>query len=120
MTTTKEKITMNIKNWLQLDKEIQVLQKELKDIKLQKKDLSKSLVEIMKSKEIDCFDISEGKIIYTKSNIKNAINKKYLMDCLDKYFEDNPNIPTDDIVKFILDNRAINTKESIRHKPIKN
>lgn len=118
--TTKEKITQVIKNWLQLDKEIQVLQKELKDRKTKKNELSKSLVEIMKSKEIDCFDISEGKIIYSKTNVKNTINKKYLMDCLDKYFENNPNIPTDEIVKFILDNREINTKESIRHKPIKN
>ncbi len=118
--TTKEKITNAIKNWLQLDKEIQVLQKELKERKAKKNELTKSLVEIMKSKEIDCFDISEGKIIYTKSNIKNTINKKYLMDCLEKYFENNPNVPTDEIVKFILDNREINTKESIRHKPIKN
>lgn len=118
--TTKEKLTQIIKDWLQLDKELQVLQKELKERKVKKNELSKSLVEIMKSKEIDCFDISEGKIIYSKTNVKNAINKKYLIDCLEKYFENNPNIPTDDIVKFILDNREINTKESIRHKPIKN
>lgn len=33
---TKEKITSNIKSWLQLDKEIQVLQKEIKDRKKKK------------------------------------------------------------------------------------
>lgn len=118
--STKEKITHTIKQWLHLEKEIQVLQKELKERKSKKNELSNALVEIMKSKEIDCFDSSEGKIIYTKSNIKNTINKKYLLESLEKYFENNPNIPTDDIVKYILENRAINTKESIRHKPLKN
>ena len=117
--STKEKITQSIKQWLHLEKEIQLLQKELKERKSKKNELSTALVEIMKSKEIDCFDSSEGKIIYTKSNIKNTINKKYLMESLEKYFHDNPNVPTDEIVKFILDNRTVNTKESIRHKPIK-
>jgi len=118
--STKEKITQTIKNWLHLEKEIQVLQKELKERKKIKNELSNSLVEIMKTKEIDCFDSSEGKIIYTKNNVKNTINKKYLLDSLEKYFENNPNIPTDEVVKFILDNRTVNIKESIRHKPLKN
>ena len=73
--STKEKITQSIKQWLHLEKEIQLLQKELKERKSKKNELSTALVEIMKSKEIDCFDSSEGKIIYTKSNIKNTINK---------------------------------------------
>jgi len=117
--STKEKISQSIKQWLLLEKEIQMLQKEIKERKVKKNGLTSVLVEIMKSKEIDCFDSSEGKIIYTKSNIKNTINKKYLMESLEKYFEDKPNVPTDEIVKFILDNRTINTKESIRHKPVK-
>jgi hypothetical protein len=117
--STKEKISQSIKQWLQLEKEISVLQKELKERKILKNNLTNILVDIMKSKDIDCFDSSEGKIIYTKNNIKNTINKKYLLECLEKYFENNPNVPTDEIVKFILDNRTINTKESIRHKPAK-
>ena len=117
--STKEKISQSIKQWLQLEKEISVLQIELKERKILKNNLTNILVDIMKSKDIDCFDSSEGKIIYTKNNIKNTINKKYLLECLEKYFENNPNVPTDEIVKFILDNRTINTKESIRHKPAK-
>jgi hypothetical protein len=118
--STKEKITQTIKQWIQLEKEIQLIQKELKERKIKKNTLSSTLVEIMKTKEIDCFDSSEGKIIYTKSNVKNTINKKYLIESLEKYFENTPTIPTDEIVKYILDNRTINTKESIRHKPVKN
>jgi len=49
---------------------------------------------------------------------KNGVRLYY--GSLNKYFESSPNIPTDDVVKFILENREINTKESIRHKPNKN
>jgi hypothetical protein len=120
MASNKEKMAQNIKNWLQADKDIKLLQKELKDRKKKKSDYTNVLLQIMKTNEIDCFDISEGKIMYTQSNVKKPINKQHLMECLEKYFEKNPTIPTDDIVKYILENRPTNVKESIRHKPPKN
>ena len=113
---SKEQLSLNIKKWLQLDKEMKMLQKELKERKQKKNEVTDTLVEIMKESEIDCVDISDGKIIYTQSNIKSPINKKHLLDSLDKYFADNASVPTDDIVKFILENRTVNLKESIRLK----
>ena len=120
MASSKEKLSQNVKNWLQMDKEIQILQKELKDRKKKKNNYTNELLSIMKTNEIDCFDISEGKIIYTQSNVKKPINKQHLVECLTKYFEKNPNIPTDEVVQYILENRPTNVKESIRHKPVKN
>ena len=115
----KEQLSLNIKKWLLLDKEMKLLQKELKERKKKKNDLTDALVEIMKKSEIDCVDISDGKIMYTQSNIKSPINKKHLLDSLDKYFADNDSVPTDEIVNFILENRTVNLKESIRLKPLK-
>jgi hypothetical protein len=117
---SKEQLSLNIKKWLQIDKEMKMLQKELKERKKKKNELTDNLVEIMKKNEIDCVDISDGKIMYTQSSIKSPINKKHLLDSLDKYFADNDSVPTDEIVNFILDNRTINLKESIRLKPLKN
>ena len=114
--SSKEKLSQAVKSWITLEKEIQLLQKEIKDRKLKKNELTKTLVDVMKSKEIDCFDMSEGKIVYTKTNIKQAINKAHLMKCLEQYFKDDPSIPADDIVQYILDNRAVNVKESIKHR----
>ena len=116
----KEKLAQNVKNWLQLDKEIQVLQKELKDRKKKKNDYTNALLTIMKTNEIECVDLNDGKIIYTQNNVKKPINKQHLLDCLTKYFEKNPNIPADEIVQFILENRETSVKESIRHKLVKN
>jgi hypothetical protein len=114
--TTKDDIVNNIKDWMQIDKEMKLLQKELKDRRLKKKELTNSLVDIMKNNEIDCFDLSDGKIIYTKNNVKSPLNKKQLMSSLTKYFADNPQIEAGDVSKFILDNRDVHIKESIRHK----
>jgi hypothetical protein len=122
MATTKNKeiLGQHIKNWLQVDKELQLLQKELKERKKKKNDISAALLQIMKTNEIDCFDINDGKIIYSKNNVKKALNKDHLINCLDKYFVDNPAMKTDEIVKFIMETREVSTKESIRHKPLKN
>ena len=100
---SKEQLSLNIKKWLQIDKEMKMLQKELKERKKKKNELTDNLVEIMKKNEIDCVDISDGKIMYTQSSIKSPINKKHLLDSLDKYFADNDSVPTDEIVNFILE-----------------
>ena len=48
-----------------------------------------NLVNIMKENEIDCFDISDGKLMYTKSKVKQALSKK-----IDMFYQamswDNP------------------------------
>ena len=117
--TTKEELVDNIKNWMQIDTEMKLLQKELKDRRMRKKQLTESLVEIMKSNEIDCFDITEGKIIYTTNKVKAPLSKKHLTECLDKYFAAETSIKADEISNFILESRVVKTNESIRHKPQK-
>ena len=116
----KEKMSQNIKGWLQIDNDIKLLQKEIKDRKKKKIIYTNNLLSLMKSNDIDCVDINDGKIIYSQSNVKKAINKTHLLESLNKYFEKMPNIPTNDIVQYILENREINIKESIIHKPSKN
>lgn len=117
--SSKEQLSQNIKKWLLLDKEMKMLQKELKERKKKKNELTDVLVEIMKKNEIDCVDINDGKIMYTQSSVKSPLNKKHLLESLDKYFADDNSVPTDEIVNFILENRTVNLKESIRLKPAK-
>ena len=114
--TTKDELVYNIKNWMHVDKEIKLLQKELKERRILKKKLSLSLVEIMKTNEIDCFDLTDGKLIYTKNNVKSALSKKHIEECLSLYFAQNPDIDAEEVSNFILDKRVIKINESIRHK----
>tara|TARA_Y100000816_G_scaffold64863_1_gene43074 strand:+ start:5066 stop:5413 length:348 start_codon:yes stop_codon:yes gene_type:complete len=114
--TTKEELIKNIKEWINQDDEIKDLQKRLKECKLEKKNLTDNLLEIMKSNEIDCFDINDGKLLLHTTKSKTALSKKMLIESLEKYFEKMPNVNTDDVSNFILDNREIKIRENIKRK----
>jgi hypothetical protein len=120
MNTTKEQLVNTVKEWITIDQQMSVLQREIKQRRNRKKELTSILVEIMKTNEIDCFDINDGKIIYTQNKVRSPINKKHILECLSKYFGDNTDIHIDDITQFILDNREMKTKENIRLKQTNN
>ena len=109
---TKEQLIKTIKDWVKLDNDIKKIQKELNQKKNEKKNISASLMEIMKKNEIDCFDIKNGQICYNKKNIKKPITKKNLLDVLSKYYKGDL-LKASEINNFILDNREETIKESI-------
>ena len=114
--TTKEDLINNIKEWITQDDKIKKLQQELKECKLEKKQLTNNLLDIMKNNEIDCFDINDGKLLLHKTKTKGSLNKKVLLESLEKYFEKVPNINTQEISDFILENREIKITENIKIK----
>lgn len=116
----KDKLKTTIQSYITVEEEIKTLQKELKNRRALRKEYTEILINIMKTNEIDCFDISEGKILYTQNKTRTPLSKKYLIECLDKYFEKYPNIQSEDVTNFVLDNRKEQVKENIRHKPNKN
>ena len=118
--TTKEELVANIKEWMRIEKEMSALQKELKNRRIRKKELSDGLVNIMKDNEVDSFDLSDGKILYTKRKVKAPLSKKHLSDYLHKYFSQHANVNPDEVCEYILENRKEKENESIRHKPNKN
>jgi len=114
--TTKEELINYIREWINIDNTIKDHQLEMKKLRLKKKDLTNQLVDIMKTNEIDCFDIKNGKLLYATSKVKAPISKKYLQECLRTYFEDIPNINGVDVAEHILESREIKVRENIRRK----
>jgi prefoldin subunit 5 len=112
---TKEELVENIKRWVGYDTEIKNLQKSIKEIRQKKKELTQSLIDVMKNHEIDCFDINDGKLLYTKNKVKTPLNKNNLMIALDKYFK-NQSVNVEHVTNFILDNREIKIKENLKKK----
>jgi hypothetical protein len=112
---TKEQLVKTIRDWVKLDNDIRKLQKEQLKRKNDKKVLSQSLMDIMKKNEIDCFDINDGQICYTKKNVKKPITKKVLLELLAKYY-DGDILKANDINNFILNNREEEVKEIIVRK----
>ena len=111
---TKDQLVQHIKEWIGVDEEIKSLQKEIKTKKEKQKELTKDLMEVMKTNEIECFDLNDGKLVYTKSKTKQTINKKYLMSTLVKCLEDPKDV--EKVTEFILENREEKVRESIRRK----
>jgi hypothetical protein len=117
--TTKEQLIKTIKEWVRIDNEIRLLEKEQKTRKQEKKRLSDSLLNIMKQNEIDCFDINDGKIMYQTKKSKKPITKKMLFDVLSKFYGGDY-MKTTELNEFILENREEITKECIVRKINKN
>ena len=115
MTTTKEELVSLIKEWVTLDNDIKTLQKEVKERKEKKKQLSDMLVEVMKDNEIDCFEMSEGKLIYSQNKVKSALSKKHIMNALSTFF-DNDKQTAQEVSQYIMDSREVKIKETIRRK----
>lgn len=113
--TTKEELVQYVKKWLMIEEEIKDMQKIIREKKRDKKELTNNLVSIMKENDIDCFDIQDGKLMYTKSKVKQALSKKHLMNSLLMYFQ-NDDMKAKDCAGFILETRKINIRENIRHK----
>ena len=112
---TKEQLVQQIKGWMANDNELRDLQNRVKELKEKRKSYADNLVEIMRKNEIDCFDVNDGKLIYTKTKVKAPLNKNTLVTSLMKYFKDDDD-QAKELSKFLLDSREEKVKESIRRK----
>lgn len=111
----KEQLIQTVKEWVRLDNEIRHLQKEISNRRQEKKDINIQLMNTMKSNDIDCFDLNDGQICYTKKNVKKPINNKVLLEILTKYYNGDLS-QASDINNFIKENRVEVTKENITRK----
>jgi hypothetical protein len=92
-----------------------VLSKQQSIRKKEKLEISTTLIDIMRSNEIDCFDIKNGQIIYTKRNVKKPITQKALLNILSNYYKGNVE-KAEEVNNYILENREEVVKETIVRK----
>lgn len=111
----KEQLVNNIKEWIKIDTEIAQFKTEIKERTAKKKTLTESLVTVMKTNSIDCFDINGGALVYKKSKVKKPINGKTLLQALQTYYKTDPQM-AEDIAKHVMENREEQVKETIKRK----
>lgn len=111
----KERLVNNIKEWIQIDNELKELQKAARERRERKKELTNNLVDVMRDNEIDCFDVNDGKLVYTKSKVRQTLSKKYLLTTLQSFYSDDP-MKAKQLSEFILNSREEKVKENIRRK----
>ncbi len=93
-----------IKEWVKVDDDIMKLQVELKKKKEYKKKISEELLNVMKTNNLDEFDITDYKIVRNVKKIKMPINKKHILKCLESYCKSEED-------KTELSNLILNTRE---------
>jgi hypothetical protein len=112
---TKDQLIEKIKEWVKIDNEIRVLQKEQKKRLADKKKVSGELMAVMRSNEIDAFDLNDGQILYDKRNLKKPITKTALLSILTTYYKGDV-VKASETNQYILDNREEVVREKIVRK----
>lgn len=121
---TKAELMNKVKQWIDIDAEIRnddISLKQMKTIIKNKKSIREQigleLIEVMKSNEIEGFDINNGFLFCKKVKSKKGINKSLLLTCLNSVFND----PTkaEEVTKYVLDHRIEIVKEEISKKTAK-
>lgn len=105
----------NIKEWIQLDSTIREYQADMRAMRKRKTELTNTLVDVMKDKDIDVFDINNGKLIYSQYKYTAPLSKKHLLNSLGSLFAHDPE-KIEQISNHILNSREVKIKEKIRRK----
>ena len=110
-----EELIENVKDWITIDNNIKEMQKKMKAYRKEKKALTEKLVDVMKENEIDCFDIQNEQLQYTRTKTKAPLSKKHLLSSLMTFFE-NDKATVEKLGTFILDSRQEKIRENIKRK----
>jgi len=112
----KENLKTNVKEYLDIDEQIDKLNKALKERKKKKTELSLEILDTMKKIDVNYMNIKGGKLVYAVTKSKAPLNKTNITKSLGKYF--NSDEKGMELCKFLFENRE--QIEKVRLKRTKN
>jgi len=116
---TKDQLKDYLRQWVRVENEIGTLAAEIKKRKLIHQQLSASLLSVMRQNEIDCFDLANGRIVYSKTKVRAPLNNGQLKSAITTYYKDDAD-KASSLTEFLLSSRVEKTRESIKMKIPKN
>ena len=116
---TQDQLKDYLRQWVRVENEIGTLNAEIKKRKLLHQQLSTSLLSVMRQNEIDCFDLANGRIVYSKTKTRAPLNNGQIKTALTTYYKDDAEKATN-LTQFLLAARVERTRESIKMKIPKN
>ena len=116
---TKDQLKDYLRQWVRVENEISTLNAEIKKRKLLHQELSSSLLGVMRQNEIDCFDLANGRIVYSKTKTRAPLNNGQIKTALTTYYKDDVEKATN-LTQFLLSSRVERTRETIKMKIPKN
>jgi hypothetical protein len=112
---TKEDLVNSVREWVILENKMRDAQRIVRDMRKQKKELTTTLIEVMKENDVGEFSITNGSIVYKENKIKAPLSRKHLLKALAEYFKNDITV-TKELTDHILNTRDIKTVESIEYK----
>ena len=84
-------IKEEIENWLEIDKEINILNNKLKQLRIQKNNYNNTIIEYFENKNITnpTIKIEDGFLKIDNSNLQQSLSFKFLQECLNEYNKNN-------------------------------
>lgn len=116
---TPETFTERVKEYVALDAEIKTGSKMISALRKKQKDISESLLDFMKEKDIAACNISAtgGKLVRKPQRSVQAVKRDHVEELLAKQFED-PNM-AEKLADMIWQNRGVVEREVLKHQVIK-
>lgn len=114
-SVTKDQLKDHLRQWVRVENEISTLTAEIKKRRLIHQQLSASLLDVMRKNDIDCFDIANGRIVYSKTKVRAPLNNGQLKSALTTYYKDDAE-KANSLTEFLLASRVEKTRESIKMK----
>lgn len=115
---TKEELVSSVKIWIEMDTEINKINKQISNLKRQvqtinkdKKKITDKLIVVIKKNNAD-IAIGGHKLVHKVNKQKKTITKKYLLEQLNIYFKSQPEV-AEDVSTQIMNNRPVIITENI-------
>ncbi len=74
--------------WLSGEKEIKLLQSQIRDLRKKQKSATENLVSVMKTHDIDCLDVKDGRLSHRSQVTRGSVSKKHLLESISTFFQD--------------------------------
>jgi hypothetical protein len=109
----------NVKQWMRLDDNVRIFQKELKTIqekvkktKNERDSFDSSVMGFMKKYKLTDLSTSNGSIKYNVKQTRESLNVKRIKEKLDGYYIDNKK-ECENVIKYLIDNQSKKEKVSL-------
>ena len=112
----KEQLKSSVREYLQLDDQIKMLNKAARERRKRKKELTEEILKLMEQNELTQMNLKDGKLIYAKSNNLVPLNKKHIVSSLSSYFRDEHK--ASELLDYVMKTRG--RVEKVRLKRTKN
>ena len=110
--TEKDILIQTIRQWVQNDRDMKLLSKELTKRRETQKNITAKLIELMRENEMD-----ESDIMYVQESKKKTISKKGLVPILFRFYKGDT-AKAAELTQYIYDNRETVVTEKIKLKPL--